>query len=72
MIPENLIEEVNRIMYFFFCIDRFWSDEVKQRIRTTYFYFGASVGLTAATAVAIARTPALMNIAMKSSMTVRI
>lgn len=47
----------------------FWSDEVKQRIRTTYFYFGASVGLTAATAVAIARTPALMNIAMKSSMT---
>lgn len=59
-------------MYFFFCIDRFWSDEVKQRIRTTYFYFGASVGLTAATAVAIARTPALMNIAMKSSMTVRI
>ncbi|XP_022317434.1 growth hormone-inducible transmembrane protein-like [Crassostrea virginica] len=46
----------------------FWSDEIKQRIRSTYFYFGASVGLTAASAVAIARTPALMNIAMKGSM----
>lgn len=69
MISENFIK---KILYFFSCIDRFWSDEVKQRIRSTYFYFGASVGLTAATAVAIARTPALMNIAMKSSMTVSI
>ncbi|XP_062603068.1 growth hormone-inducible transmembrane protein-like [Saccostrea cucullata] len=45
----------------------FWSEEIKQRIRSTYFYFGASVGLTALSAVTIARTPALMNIAMKNS-----
>jgi hypothetical protein len=57
-------------MYLLF-LNRFWSEEIKQRIRSTYFYFGASVGLTAASAVAIARTPALMNIAMKNSWVVR-
>jgi len=39
-----------------------WSQETKNRIRDTYAYFGASLGLTAATAVGIFRTPALFNI----------
>jgi len=39
-----------------------WPQEVKNRIRDTYAYFGASIGLTAASAVGVFRTPALMNI----------
>jgi len=42
-----------------------WPEHVKQRIRDTYMYFGASVGITAATATGIFRSPALMNIVMK-------
>ena len=38
-------------------------EHVKQRIRDTYMYFGASLGVTAGTAVAIFRSPAMMNIA---------
>ena len=37
-------------------------EHVKQRIRDTYMYFGASLGVTAGTAVAIFRSPAMMNI----------
>jgi len=39
-----------------------WPEHVRQRIRDTYGYFGASIGITAATAVGIFRTPALLNI----------
>jgi len=42
-----------------------WPDYVKQRIRDTYMYFGASLGVTAGTAVAIFRSPAMMNIVMR-------
>ncbi|OWF41019.1 growth hormone-inducible transmembrane protein-like isoform X2 [Mizuhopecten yessoensis] len=44
-----------------------WSQEVRQRIRATYMYFGGSVALTAMSAMAVVRTPALMNLAMKNS-----
>jgi len=39
-----------------------WPEHVRQRIRDTYGYFGASIGITAATAAGIFRTPALLNI----------
>merc|ERR1711884_785497 len=42
-----------------------WPAYVKQRIRDTYMYFGASLGVTAGTAVAIFRSPAMMNIVMR-------
>jgi len=42
-----------------------WPDYVKQRIRDTYMYFGASLGVTAGTAVAVFRSPAMMNIVMR-------
>merc|ERR1719369_1924568 len=42
-----------------------WPDYVKQRVRDTYMYFGASIGVTAATAGAVFRSPAMMNIVMK-------
>merc|ERR1711997_1002517 len=45
-----------------------WPDYVKQRIRDTYMYFGASLGVTAGTAVAIFRSPAMMNIVMRQGM----
>lgn len=45
-----------------------WPQEVKNRIRDTYAYFGASIGLTAATAVGIFRTPALLNIVSRGGM----
>ena len=42
-----------------------WPDYVRRRIRDTYAYFGASVGVTAATAAAVFRTPALMRFASR-------
>ena len=43
-------------------------EHVKQRIRDTYMYFGASLGVTAGTAVAIFRSPAMMNIVARQGM----
>ena len=45
-------------------IDRqiMWPQYVKDRVRDTYLYFGASLGVTAATAASVFRSPALMNI----------
>jgi len=45
-----------------------WPQEVKNRIRDTYAYFGASIGLTAASAVGVFRTPALLNIVARGGM----
>jgi len=39
-----------------------WPEHVRQRIRDTYGYFGASIGITAASAAAVFRTPALLNV----------
>merc|ERR1719189_3124797 len=39
-----------------------WPQQVKDRIRDTYAYFGASIGLTAASAIGVFRTPALLNL----------
>lgn len=39
-----------------------WPQYVRDRIRTTYAYFGGSIGLSALAAAAVFRTPALMNI----------
>lgn len=50
-------------------IDRasLWPQYVRDRIHTTYQYFGAGLGITAASALAVARSPTLMNLAMKNS-----
>lgn len=45
-----------------------WPEYVRQRIRSTYEYFGTGLGITAASALAVSRTPALMNLAMRNSM----
>ncbi|KAK3608291.1 hypothetical protein CHS0354_007325 [Potamilus streckersoni] len=39
-----------------------WSPEVRRRMRDTYMYFAASVGVTAAAAVAASRSPRLMSL----------
>lgn len=44
-----------------------WSPVVRERIRDTYMYFGGGLVATAASAVAIARSPAIMNFMMQSS-----
>lgn len=44
-----------------------WPQHVKDRIKSTYMYFGGSIALTAASAVAVSRSPALMSIMMKNS-----
>lgn len=44
-----------------------WPKEVKLRIRDTYMYFGATVGVTAMSAVAVSRNPRLMGMMMKNS-----
>lgn len=46
---------------------RIWPQYVKDRIHSTYMYFAGSVGLTALSAVAVSRTPALMGLMMRGS-----
>lgn len=41
---------------------RVWPQYVRDRIHDTYAYFGGSVAITAISAAAVFRTPALMNI----------
>lgn len=50
-------------------IDRatLWPEVVRQRVRDTYLYFGASLAATAGSAVAVARSPAMMNLMMRNS-----
>ncbi|CAG5132894.1 unnamed protein product [Candidula unifasciata] len=45
-----------------------WPKHVRQRIRDTYMYFGGSLAVTALTAVAASRSPAVMNFMMKNSL----
>ncbi|CAJ0949098.1 unnamed protein product [Ranitomeya imitator] len=46
---------------------RVWPEYVKDRIRSTYMYFAGSIGLTALSAVAVSRSPALMSLMMRGS-----
>uniref|UniRef100_A0A1L8DK15 Putative growth hormone-induced protein n=2 Tax=Nyssomyia neivai TaxID=330878 RepID=A0A1L8DK15_9DIPT len=43
-----------------------WPEYVKQRIQTTYLYFGGSLGITALTAMAAFRSPAILNVVSKN------
>lgn len=45
-----------------------WPQYVKERIHSTYAYFGGSVIITAASAAAVFRTPALLNLASRGGM----
>jgi len=45
-----------------------WPDHVRKRIRDTYGYFGASIGITAATAAAVFKTPAVLNVVASGGM----
>ena len=47
-----------------------WPSYVKERINATYGYFGAGLGMTAASALSIARSPTLMRLATANSMMV--
>lgn len=42
-----------------------WPQYVRQRISDSYFYLGSSLAVTAASAVAVFRTPALVNLAAR-------
>uniref|UniRef100_A0A3P9MXX8 Growth hormone inducible transmembrane protein n=1 Tax=Poecilia reticulata TaxID=8081 RepID=A0A3P9MXX8_POERE len=44
-----------------------WPQHVKDRIHSTYMYFAGSIGLTALSAVAVSRNPALMGLMMRGS-----
>jgi len=49
-------------------IDRMgiWPEHVKARVRDTYMYFGGGLGITAASAAACFRSPAILNIVTKN------
>lgn len=57
-------------LLFFPC--RIWPQYVKDRIHSTYMYFAGSVGLTALSAVAVSRNPAIMGLMMGGSWMVSI
>lgn len=44
-----------------------WPQYVKDRIQSTYMYFAGSIGMTALSAAAVSRSPALMNLMTKGS-----
>lgn len=44
-----------------------WPQYVKDRIHSTYMYLAGSIGLTALSALAVSRTPVLMNFMMRGS-----
>lgn len=44
-----------------------WPQYVKDRIHSTYMYFAGSIGMTALSAAAVSRTPAIMNLMTKGS-----
>lgn len=39
-----------------------WPEYVRERIRTTYLYFGGSLAITAASAVAAFRSPTIIRL----------
>ncbi|KAJ8952269.1 hypothetical protein NQ318_007436 [Aromia moschata] len=43
-----------------------WPQYVKDRIKTTYMYFGGSIAVTAASALAAVRSPVIMNLVMRN------
>jgi len=45
-----------------------WPEYVKDRVKTTYMYFGSSLGICAGSAVAAFRSPVLMNFMTKNSL----
>ncbi|XP_055874996.1 growth hormone-inducible transmembrane protein-like [Biomphalaria glabrata] len=45
-----------------------WPQYVRKRIRDTYMYFGGSIAVTALAAVAVSRSPAIMNFMMSNSL----
>lgn len=55
---------LNRSRFLF--VYRMWPQYVKDRIQSTYAYFGGSVLLTAASAAAIFRSPVLLNLMSRS------
>lgn len=47
-----------------------WPQYVKDRIKSTYFYFGSSIAVTAASAAAAFRSPAIMNLVARNGFVV--
>lgn len=44
-----------------------WPQYVRERIKSTYMYFGGSIAMTAAAALSASRSPVLLNLMMKNS-----
>lgn len=43
-----------------------WPEFVKERVRDTYLYFGGSLAITAASAMAVFRNPTLLNLVSRN------
>lgn len=57
------------ITMYIYCFSM-WPQYVKDRIKSTYFYFGSSIAVTAASAVAAFRSPVVMNLVTKNGFVV--
>ena len=64
----NLLAKRNLYCCIFFSL---WPQIVRDRVRSTYLYFGGGIIFTAASAVAVARTPALMRMMTNGSWMVK-
>lgn len=51
---------------------RMWPQFVRDRVHATYGYFGASCAITAASAIAVFRTPTLLNLVTRNGFMVKI
>lgn len=59
--PESLaLKHLKLILFYLF--SSMWPQYIKDRIKSTYLFFGASLAISAAAATTVFRTPALLRI----------
>ena len=54
------------------CVIRVWEQYVRDRVHTTYAYFGSGLGITAVAAVSAFRSPTILRMMSRNSFMVRI
>lgn len=68
----NIYGRIHFLLQIVLSFFSFWPEHVKARIKDTYIYFGSSIAVSAASAMAIFRSPTIMNIVTRSGWMVNI
>lgn len=68
----NIKTNCKSYSYVVYVMVRVWPQYVRDRIHTTYAYFGSGLGITALSAMASFRSPLMMRLMTKNSLMVLI